>query len=140
MTDGATSTGASAPTEGALKDRLRAAGFSPELGWWREPGGGRLFTLDDAIAALGSGEIQPRYMEWPGTHAGVPVHVRSEEEIDRMLGRNQPPPEEPPPLPSWAAPWAEVIADQLVEKLRPAIRAEVRGVLRAEARKQARES
>jgi hypothetical protein len=135
MTDEATSTGASAPTEGALKDRLRAAGFSPELGWWREPGGGRLFTLDDAIAALDCGEVQPRYMEWPGTHAGVPVHVRSDEEIDRMLGRNQPPSEEPPPLPEWAAPWAELIADQLVGKLGPVIRRECRAAIRDAERK-----
>jgi hypothetical protein len=130
--------GTEAPAE-SPQSRLRDAGFANEMGFWREPNGERLFSLEDAIVGLDSGEIQPRYIEWPGTRHGAPVHVRSEEEIDRMLGRNQPDPE-PPVLPSWAAPWAEVIADQLVEKLRPAIRAEVRGVLRAEARKQARES
>ena len=99
-------------------------------------------TLEDAIAALDSGEIEPQRIPWPGTHPSTAANfrVRSEEEIDRLLGRNQPPPEEPPPLPRWAAPWAEVIAEQLVEKLRPVIRAEIRDVLRAEARKQARES
>jgi hypothetical protein len=125
MADQAASKGTEAPTESELKDRLYAAGFAPELGWWREPDDLRLFTLDGAIAALDSGEVQPRYIEWPGTGVGVPVHVRSEEEIDRMLGRNQPPPE-PPPLPGWAEPWAELVAKKLKPIVRETIRAELR--------------
>ncbi len=49
----------------------------------------------------------------------------SEEEIDRMLGRNQPEPG-PPALPES---WAAAIAAQL----KPIIRAEIRSGLRAEA-------
>jgi hypothetical protein len=137
MADEAASKGTQAPTEGELKDRLRAAGFSNEVGYWREPNGGeRLFTLDGAIAALNSGEIQPRYIEWPGTHPDTAPGFQSlsEEEMDRKLGRNQPEPE-PPPLPSWAEPWAELIAGQLVDKLKPVIRAEVRAALRANREK-----
>jgi hypothetical protein len=120
------------------ESRLLGAGFSRQLEYWRTPDGSRVLNLNDAIAALDAGEIKPYRLSWPGTHPDIVAgfQPRSEEEIDRMLGRNQPPPEEPPPLPSWAEPWAELIAAQL----KPIIRAEVRSALRAEARRQARET
>ncbi len=119
-----TTNGAETPTE-SPQSRLISAGFGRQLDWWTTPGEGRVVTMEEAIRLLDSGEVKPQPIPWPGTHAGVPVHVRSEEEIDRMLGRNQPPPE-PPPLPSWAEPWAELVA----QKLKPIVRAEVRAALR----------
>jgi hypothetical protein len=125
--------GTVAPAE-SPENRLRGAGFANELGYWREPNGERLFGLEDAIAGLDSGEIQPGRTDWPGVHPEAPVHVRSEEEIDRMLGRNQPEPV-PLPMPSWAQPWSELIAEQLVEKLGPVIRRECRAAIREAERK-----
>jgi hypothetical protein len=128
--------GAEAATE-SPQSRLLSAGFGRQLEWWTTPGDGRVVSMDEAIRLLDSGEVKPHMLPWPGVHPDIVAgfQPRSDEEVDRMLGRNQPPPEEPPPLPSWAAPWAELIAAQL----KPIIRAEVRSALRAEARRQARE-
>jgi hypothetical protein len=43
--------GAESPT-GSPESRLRAAGFTSEMGFWREPTGERVFSTGDAIAAL----------------------------------------------------------------------------------------
>jgi hypothetical protein len=129
--------GAETPTE-SPQSRLLDAGFGRQLEWWTTPGDERVVTMEEAIRLLDSGEVKPRRIPWPGVHPDTAAAYKapSDEEIDRMFGRNQPPPDEPPPLPSWAAPWAELIAAQL----KPIIRAEVRAALRAEARKQTGET
>jgi hypothetical protein len=128
--------GAEAATE-SPQSRLLSAGFGRQLEWWTTPGDGRVVSMDEAIRLLDGGQVKPHMLPWPGVKEGDAHHFQtSDEEVDRMLGRNQPPPEEPPPLPSWAAPWAAIVA----EKLKPIIRAEVRSALRAEARRQARET
>ena len=97
--------------------------------------GGRALNLNDAIAALDAGEIQPAQLSWPGVHpdALVGFQARSEDELDLML--RPPAPTEPPPLPGWAEPWAELLA----EKLKPVLRAEIRAALKAEAGRKAQE-
>jgi hypothetical protein len=131
--NGAETTTESAPTE-SKESRLRAFGFTHSLGFWREPNGERVFSTEDAIAAMDAGEVKPFSIPWPGVHPDT-AHTfqRTEEEIDQMF--HPPPPTEPPPLPSWAEPWAELVAAQL----KPIIRAEVRAALKAEARKRAQE-
>jgi hypothetical protein len=125
---------AETPTE-SRESRLRGAGFVNSMGFWQEPNGERTFTTDDAIAALDAGEIKPFTIPWPGVHPDTAAAFRtSEEEMDRILGRNQPQPEEPPPLPSWAAPWAELVA----KLLKPIIRAEIRAALRKEREREQR--
>jgi hypothetical protein len=111
-----------------------------QLEFWKSPDGKRVISLNDAIAGLDSGEIQPRKVCWPGVHPDAVVGFKapSEEEIDRMF--RPPPPSEPPPVPGWAEPWAELVADKLVEKFKPLIRREVRAALRAQAQRQAPES
>jgi hypothetical protein len=119
------------------ESRLYAAGFTRRLDFWVTPDGSAVLNLDDAIAKLDAGEIKPYRLSWPGVHPDAVEGFRppSDEEIDRMLGRNQPQPEEPPPLPEWAEPWAELIAAQL----KPIIRREIRAAVKAGARKQAQE-
>jgi hypothetical protein len=120
--------GAETPTE-SPEGRLRAFGFVNSMGFWKEPSGERIFSTEDAIAALDAGEVKPFTLEWPGVNPDTVHHFQtSEEEIDRLLGRNQPQPEEPPPLPSWAEPWAQMVA----KLLKPIIRAEIRSALRKE--------
>jgi hypothetical protein len=128
--------GAEAPAE-SPQSRLISAGFGRQLEWWTTPGEERVVTMEEAIRLLDSGEVEPARIPWPGVHpdTAAAYAVPSEEEMDRMLGRNQAPPEQPPSLPSWAMPWSELIAEQLVEKLRPVIRAEVRAVIRDAERK-----
>jgi hypothetical protein len=123
----------SRPQESA-ESRLLGAGFTRRLEFWCAPGEERALNLNDAIAALEAGEIQPPHLAWPGVHpdAVVGFQAPSEDELDRML---RPPPTEPPPLPGWAEPWAELLA----EKLKPVVRAEIRAALTAEARRQAQE-
>ncbi len=108
--------------------RLYAAGFTRRLDFWVPPGEDRALILDDAVAMLDAGDVKPPSAAW-GVHPDAVVGLRalSEEEMDRMLGRNQPEPE-PPALPES---WAAAIAAQL----KPIIRAEIRSALRAEARK-----
>jgi hypothetical protein len=118
------------------ESRLYAAGFTRQLEYWRTPDGSAVLNLNDAIAKLDAGEIQPRHLSWPGVHPDAVVGFRapSEEEIERLF-RPPPPPEQPPPMPSWGAPWAALVA----ELLTPIIRREIRAAVKAEARKQAQE-
>jgi hypothetical protein len=128
--------------EQSSEARLYSAGFTRRLEFWAPPGEDRALSLEDAIAMLDTGEARPARLPLPpGVHPDAVVGCRppSDEEVDRMLGRNQPQPEGPPPLPGWAEPWAELVADKLVAKLKPPIRFEVRAALKAEARRQARE-
>ena len=113
------------------ESRLYAAGFTRRLEFWVPPGEERALGLDDAVAMLDAGEVQPLSVSWPGVHpdALVGFQAPSEEEIDRML--HPPPSVEPPPLPGWA--------ELLAEKLKPVVRAEIRAALRAEARRRGRE-
>jgi hypothetical protein len=136
--------GAETPTESA-ESRLKGAGFVNSMGFWKEPNGERTFSTDEAIAALDAGEIKPFTIPWPGVNPDTVHHFQTtEEEMDKLLGRNQPPPEEPPPLPGWAMPWAELIAEQTAEilavkvakKVRPIVKAEIRAALKAQARQQ----
>ncbi len=117
------------------ESRLYAAGFTRRLDFWCPPGEERVMNLNDAIAMLDAGEVQPDPRSWPGLHpdALVGFQARSEEEIDRML--HPPPATEPPPLPGWAEPWAAQIAALLT----PIIRREIRAALKADAAKRTRE-
>jgi hypothetical protein len=121
--------------EQSPESRLLGAGFTRRLEFWCPPGEERALNLNDAMAMLEAGEVQPDLRSWPGVHpdALVGCQAPSEEEIDRML--HPAPAAEPPPLPGWAEPWAVEIAALLT----PIIRREVRAALRAEARRQARE-
>jgi hypothetical protein len=121
--------------EQSPESRLLGAGFTRRLDFWCAPGDERALNLNDAMAMLDAGELQPALRSWPGVHpdALVGFQAPSEEEIDRML--HPPPATEPPPLPGWAEPWAVEIAALLTL----IIRREVRAALRAEARRQARE-
>ncbi len=117
------------------ESRLLAAGFTRRLEFWCPPGEERALNLNDAIAALDAGEVQPSHLSWPGVHPDgvVGFQARSEDELDRML--RPPPPSERPPLPGWAEPWAELLA----EKLKPVVRAEIRAALKAETGRKAQE-
>jgi hypothetical protein len=117
--------------EPSPESRLLAAGFTRRLEFWCPPGEERVLNLNDAIAALDAGEVQPDRVSWPGVHPGAVVGLQapSEDKLDRIL--RPPPPSEPPPLPGWAEPWAELLA----EKLKRIVGAEVRAALKAEARR-----
>ncbi len=121
--------------EQSPESRLLGAGFTRRLEFWCPPGEERALNLNDAIAMLDAGEVQPDLASWPGVHpdALVGFQAPNEEEIDQML--HPPAPTEPPPLPGWAEPWAAEIAALLT----PIIRREIRAALRGEARRQARE-
>jgi hypothetical protein len=121
--------------EQSPESQLLGAGFTRRLELWCPPGEERALNLNDAIAMLEAGQVQPDLASWPGVHpdALVGFQAPSDEELDRML--HPPPAAAPPPLPGWADPWAEL----LVEKVKPVVRAEIRAALRAEARRQARE-
>ncbi len=121
--------------EQSPESRLYAAGFTRRLDFWCPPGEERALNLNDAIAMLDAGEVQPDLRSWPGVHpdALVGFQAPSEEEIDRML--HPPPATEPPPLPGWVEPWAAEIAALLT----PIIRREIRAALKADAAKRTRE-
>ena len=121
--------GTETPTE-SPESRLKGAGFVNSMGFWREPNGERVFSRDDAIAKLDAGEIEPPRVAWPGCHPSI-AHTfqTSDEEIDLMLGRNQPQPEGPP---DWLIAQAKVIAAETVKQMKPVIRAEIRAELRKE--------
>lgn len=123
------------PRQESPESRLLAAGFTRRLEFWCPPGDERALNLNDALAALDAGDIQPPHLSWPGVHPDglVGFQGRSEEEIDRML--RPPAPTEPPPLPGWADPWAELLA----EKLKPVVHAEIRAALKAETHRKAQE-
>jgi hypothetical protein len=115
------------------ESRLYAAGFTRQLEFWLSPDGHRVLNLDDAVAALDSGDIKPTSHGFPDTG----VRALPDELVDRIC---PPPATEAPPPPPWLLAQAKVIAETTAEKLRPLIRTEVRAALRAEARKQAREA
>jgi hypothetical protein len=121
--------------EQSPESRLLGAGFTRRLEFWCPPGEERALNLNDAMAMLEGGEVQPDLRSWPGVHpdALVGFQAPSEEEIDRML--HPPPATEPPPLPGWAEPWAAQIAALLT----PIIRREIRAALKADAAKRTRE-
>jgi hypothetical protein len=121
--------------EQSSESRLLGAGFTRRLDFWCAPGEERALNLNDAIAMLDAGEVQPDLRSWPAVHpdALVGFQTLNEEEIDQLL--HPPASTEPPPLPGWAEPWAAQIAALLT----PIIRREIRAAVRAEARQQARE-
>jgi hypothetical protein len=109
------------------ESRLLAAGFSSRVGFWVTPDGTRVLSLDDAIAGLDSGEIQPG-----GPTVSLPdasVRAFPDELVDRICSPPQPPGEPP----TWLLAQADVIATATVEKMKPLIRAEVRAALRSKA-------
>jgi hypothetical protein len=112
---------------------LHHAGFRQRLGFWVSPGGERVMNMDDALAGLDSGEIQPGGV----THSfavseGVLSHARITEEGIRSADEAR---DRRPEPPQWLLAQADVIASATVAKLKPLIRAEVRAALRAEAGK-----
>jgi hypothetical protein len=115
--------------EQSPESRLLGAGFTRRLEFWCAPGEERALTLDDAIAMLDAGEVQPDLRSWPAVHPDALVGFQplNEEEIDQLL--HPPASTEPPPLPGWAEPWAAQIAALLT----PIIRREIRAAVRAEA-------
>jgi hypothetical protein len=106
--------------------RLKAAGFTQRLGFWVTPSGDRVLSLDDAIAGLDSGEIQPGgpSIALPNSASALP-----DELVERMFPKPSPDP------PAWLLAQAEVIAQATAEKMKPLIRREVRAALRAKAAK-----
>jgi hypothetical protein len=103
------------------ESRLYAAGFTRQLEFWLSPDGHRVLHLDDAIAGLDSGEIQPGgpTIALPSSAAALP-----DELVERMFAKPSPDP------PAWLLAQADVIAQATVKKMRPVIRAEVRAELR----------
>ncbi len=77
--------------------RLRAAGFINSVGFWKEPGGERLFDTVDAIAALDAGEYpavdRTLVIPTPGS-AGVAEHARM---IEEQMRRQEEEAASPPP-------------------------------------------
>ncbi len=120
-------------THESPESRLYAAGFARRLEYWVPPGGDDALSLNDAIARLDSGDVNPTSHGFPD--AGV--RAFPDELVDQIC---PPPATEAPPPPPWLLAQAKVIAETTAEKLRPLIRAEVRAALRAEARRQAREA
>jgi hypothetical protein len=84
----------------SAEGRLDAAGFTQRLGFWVSPDGQHVMNMNDALAGLDAGEIQPGGV----THGfavseGVLSHVRITEERIRAAddardgeGRPEPPP------------------------------------------------
>ena len=113
---------ANGAAEQGPESRLYGAGFTRRLEFWCPPGEDRALNLNDAVALLDAGEVKRSPLpDWPGTHPDAVAGFQppSEEEIDRMFGRDQ---AREPVLPS----WAKLIAAQL----KPIIRAEIRAELR----------
>jgi hypothetical protein len=91
--------------EPSPESRPLGAGFTRRLDFWCPPGEERALNLNDAIAVLDAGEVQPDLRSWLGVHPDALVGFRAprEEEINQTL--HPPPATEPPPLPGWAKPW-----------------------------------
>jgi hypothetical protein len=100
------------------ESRLYAAGFTRQLEFWRTPDGTRVLNMNDALAALDAGEVEPGGLTVAFPDTGV--RALPDELVERMFH---------PPLPPWLEPLAELVA----EKLKPVVRTEVRAALRAEA-------
>jgi hypothetical protein len=100
-----------------LEGRLRAAGFTQSLGWWKPPGDERLMDLAGAIGFLESDEYTAGARRFEASMDSPDTGVRAfpDELVDRMFNRE-------PELPPWLEPLAELVA----EKLKPTIRAELR--------------
>ena len=113
-------------SEASPQSRLLDAGFTRQLERWVTPDGKRVLNMDDAVAALDSGEIKPG---WSAAFPDSGIRALPDELVDRML---RPPPPAPPP-------WLEQLAELVAEKLKPIVRAEVRAALKADARRRARE-
>jgi hypothetical protein len=108
--------------------RLYAAGFTRRLEWWVPPGSDGALSLDDAIAALDKGEIEP------GAGVALPdtgVRALPDELVDRICPPPQPTGEPPP----WLVAQADVIAAATAANLKPLIRAECDRAVRAALRK-----
>jgi hypothetical protein len=97
-------------TSESPESRLYAAGFARQLEFWLSPDGHRVLNLDDAIAGLDSGEIQPG-----GTVSLPDASVRAfpDELVDRIC---PPPSAEIPEPPPWLLAQADVIATATVER------------------------
>jgi hypothetical protein len=109
-----------ATTEGP-EARLYAAGFTRQLDFWLSPDGHRVLNLDDAIAALDSGAINPAAgIEFPDSGASALPN----ELVDRIC----PSPQRGGEPPAWLVAQAEVIAEATVAKLRGAHADNVRPV------------
>jgi hypothetical protein len=107
--------------------RLKAAGFTQRLGFWVTPIGDRVLSLDDAIAGLASGEIEPG-----GPTMSLPDSGTSalpDELVERMFPKPSPDP------PAWLLAQAEVVAQATAAKMKPLIRREVRAALRSKGAK-----
>jgi len=93
--------------------RLYAAGFTRQLEFWLSPDGHRVLNLDDAIAALDSGAINPAAgVEFPDSG----VRALPDELVERMF-------QQPDTV---APPWLDQLAELVAEKLKPVIRANLR--------------
>ncbi len=96
-------------TQQSPESRLLAAGFIQSMGLWRVPDGERLLSLDDALARLDSGEIQP--IPTTASFPDTGVRALSEDLVERMF---RPP---PPPPPEWLGLLAELVADKVADRL-----------------------
>jgi hypothetical protein len=107
--------------------RLFAAGFAKNAHLWAAPDGQGVFSQEDAIAALDSGEIRPAGITVPDTG----IRAFPDELVDRIC---PPAPEGVPEPPPWLVAQADVIAEATVAKLKPLIGAEVQAALRKGAK------
>jgi hypothetical protein len=80
------------------ESRLYAAGFTRQLEFWRTPDGERVLNLDDAIAGLDSGEIQPGVLEFPALPDQPGLRELTPDAVDAMANRLFRPPPPPPGL------------------------------------------
>ena len=69
------------PEQESPQSRLLDAGFTRQLEWWVTPDGGRVLRMEDAIAALDSGEIDGCTAAFPDTG----VRALPDEMVDRIL-------------------------------------------------------
>jgi hypothetical protein len=114
-----------AEAETSPEGRLYAAGFTRRLEFWVTPDGERVLNLEDAVAALDAGDLEPASIAWsePDVERFPGCRPRTDDEIDELLR---------PSFPT-APPWLEPLAELVVEKLKPTIHAEVRAALKASA-------
>jgi hypothetical protein len=88
--------------------RLYAAGFTRQLEFWRTPDGTRVLNLNDAIAGLDSGEIQPGVLEFPAPPEQPGLRELTPDAVDAMADRLFRPPPPPPRVGSsrWPNWWS----------------------------------
>jgi hypothetical protein len=101
---------AAADPETSPEGRLYAAGFTRQLEYWRTPDGERVLNLEDAVAALDAGELEPARITWsePDFERYPGCRPRTDDEIDELLR----------PSPPSAPPWLEPLAELVLEKLK----------------------